>query len=465
MENQAGIIEPNVRSLSEGLQSVLSGLPFELLTNASRSFETAAHLLAATKSQEAEALMVPLADAVDSVDKGTKHTGNAGSDIVAYMQTLGQEAKIDRPVAPIKEMTVGARTYKYRTPSHIGKIAFGDHYPSRGVRYAAEDDVREYLEGIASLRNYVQNVATLNGRFANVVEVMQQVSMAESESGRMPEIYILDTPDFATALRYAYHKAKPLAGVRGFALDGMVLLCGDKAWAETPAASQYLLRLGLHEVAHDLASGPDKPLVAQNELHYPKNSEGEYGCSWTTRIFFENSISCFDDEKGVLTGRIWDEVRAESFAVQAAGTHAFHRVRLSGLPVCGPEGHSYDYLPPDVAQKHIDGSGRLYVPWQYAQPIQASDGTIRPNASIYTPAVYGLDLLNEAVPGLRADLHESGKDPQAGMRFERGVNSIQPGLYEAISTRNDGDYTHILRMVVTALGLEDSPVRPLRAEQ
>ena len=105
----------------------------------------------------------------------------------------------------------------------------------------------------------------------------------------------------------------------------------------------------------------------------------------------------------------------------------------------------------------IDQPNVISFPAEFTASAKAT--LIARNASNF--AAYGLELLDNRVPGLYDDLLASRQDPTKQRDAIRKIESIRPGLYRELRELEytTEDFLHGLKLVIEALGSSQSETR------
>jgi hypothetical protein len=109
----------------------------------------------------------------------------------------------------------------------------------------------------------------------------------------------------------------------------------------------------------------------------------------------------------------------------------------------------------------IDAETRaVAMPWKYCTGLLVESDEYWVSSTVPSLAAYGLDMLDERLPGLYEDAVASRQDPDLVRRFKERINSIRPGLYEeqAVMPYDAVHFQAGLRRIIGALGLEHATI-------
>lgn len=241
----------------------------------------------------------------------------------------------------------------------------------------------------------------------------------------------------------------------------------DKEYDPKLYGKNIMLGLGLHEAAHSLTGKTTDITITRQEQSI--NSLGDphvithLGGVANARAFGKADLR--KDAPRALTGDFWLEAFADLTRVRAL-RELERSNHMSGHPKVVDYGNglvvhvlSANSIAPLVSPE-TDG---IAMPAEFALIARTQVPTMRnvTGTSAANFAAYGLDLLDQAQPGLYDTMLAGIYDPRAQAEFIRNVEAVKPGLYRELGMLpySDEGFTTGLLAIGAALGRLNEPIK------
>ncbi len=226
------------------------------------------------------------------------------------------------------------------------------------------------------------------------------------------------------------------AGNVGHIMNGH-LVVGFHSQFAPHIREREVLNTILHEGAHT-RHGTDTAVVTSLHEVDSHDADGVPHMSFTPFEVPLNRIiefTAYPDQPPMAGGYFFEEAVVESYRARTV-TEALGSNELTGtIMLAGTEDTPYtqaytdgrDGHPPyDPAQKCV------YVPWQYASSAFRYKGRNMIQSSTASMAAYGLDLLDEQLPGIRDEITSYGNNPDVRHHIEERIDGIEAGLFQKL---------------------------------
>jgi hypothetical protein len=302
---------------------------------------------------------------------------------------------------------------------------------------STEREMHELSKQIEAFQSFVDSTPNQNNDYAEELALVHDYF--EAAELEIAPIVVLDRNDFRTASLLGSHdNGSTLAG---FFLFGRTIIAND----EDPGrrrlfGTDIILGDMFHEAAHSTGFKTEKAMVLDRGSYAVENEGLQAGGRNITPFL---SVGMYK-----VQGYGWrgiarvDEFLEEAFAelTRVRGLSSLGREQRAD----GEEAYAYYdededeyelcYVGADLHRPLVNPrSGTVNIPMRFIRGAKKLDGgRVASVPSFCGVAAYGLDMLDQEVPGLYDAMLASRADPRQQAVVINMINSVEPGLYRTL---------------------------------
>lgn len=323
-----------------------------------------------------------------------------------------------------------------------------DHHPDPRVSGWVDEAYTRMDAHLQHFLTTLESTPNLNEKYA--AEIAAVHSLYASKGLEISPITVLDPGHFATINALLGNSTES----GGFNAMGQIVL-REYDEPDSPLAATYILGNALHESAHSTAAQRRSLVATEYDPALGKTD------IYPMRNDYTNNLHKFYFTSGEgynYLGIFPEEAFADLSRVRG--------LQQLGRNICANNSwialHDFGirYINEDVA--HIVGpaeDGTLDIPVRFTYFFAVNeDGTYEFDSNDPGVAAYGLELLDQHLPGLFEQMEQARKDPTLQRIIIRRIESIRPGLYPDLRSLryNIDDFKQGVRWIQDAIQAQET---------